>query len=242
MNGQPPTPPPPPGVPPVQPAPHYYPPPRSGMGCFAKGCLTILILGFLCLAGVIGTSWYVFHKLASNNLISDAPMPVQLEQPSETQYQAADTSFTKLKAAANERREETVSFTAADLNALLARNSDFRDLSGHARVEIADSTMTISLSAPLDGFLWSSKKRRWFNGIVRFTGGYENGEFQINIDSARGGEYEVPDYILSRVNRNLSQVISDNTDEWRHEAGVDLRRIKRMSIEGDKLIVTTKAE
>jgi hypothetical protein len=169
-------------------------------------------------------------------------MPVQLEQPTEAQYQAADTSFTKLKAAANERREETVSFTAADLNALLARHSDFRDLSGHARVEIADSTMTISLSAPLDGFLWSSKKRRWFNGIVRFTGGYENGEFQINIDSARGGEYEVPDYILSRVNKNLSQVISDNTDEWRHEAGVDLRRVKRMSIEGDKLIVTTKAE
>jgi hypothetical protein len=52
----------------------------------------------------------------------------------------------------------------------------------------------------------------------------------------------VPDYILSRVNKNLSQVISDNTDDWRHEAGVDLRRIKRMSIEGDKLIVTTKAE
>ncbi|MEY2500703.1 MAG: hypothetical protein QOI07_1037 [Verrucomicrobiota bacterium] len=212
------------------------------MGCFAKGCLTILILGFLCIAGVIGTSWYVFHKLASNNLISDAPTPVQLEQPTEAQYQGADTSFAKLKAAANERREETVAFTAADLNALLARHSDFRDLSGHARVEIADSTMTISLSAPLDGFLWSSKKRRWFNGIVRFTGGYENGEFQINIDSARGGEYEVPDYILSRVNKNLSRVISDNTDEWRHEAGIDLRRVKRMSIKGDKLIVTTKAE
>ena len=212
------------------------------MGCFAKGCLTLLILGFLCIAGVIGTSWYVFHKLASNNLISDAPMPVQLEQPTEAQYQAADTSLTKLKTAANEGREETVSFTAADLNALLARHSDFRDLSGHARVEIADSTMTVSLSAPIDGFLWSSKKRRWFNGIVRFTGVYENGEFQMNIDSARGGEYEVPDYILSRVNRNLSQVISDNTDDWRRETGVDLRRVKRMSIEGDKLIITTKPD
>lgn len=212
------------------------------MGCFAKGCLTLLILGFLCLAGVLGTSWYVFHKLAKNNLVSDAPMPVQLEEPTDAQYQAADASLTKLKTAASERREETVSFTGADLNALLARNSDFHDLSGHARVEIANSMMTISLSAPLDRFLWTSSRRRWFNGIVSFTGRYEDGEFQINLDSARGGDYEVPDYILARVNRNISEVITDNTDDWRRELGIDFRRVKRMSIEGDKLIVTTKAQ
>ena len=177
------------------------------MGCFAKGCLTILILGFICLAGVLGTGWYVFHKLARNNLISDAPIMVPLEQPSEAQYQTAESSLTKLKAAANERREETVSFTAADLNALLARDPDFHDLEGHGRIEIANSTMTITLSAPLDGVFWGSRsKRRWFNGIVRFTGRYEDGEFDLNVDSARGGDYEVPDYILSHMNRNISQV------------------------------------
>jgi hypothetical protein len=237
MNGQPP----PPVVPPIQPTPQSYPPPRSGMGCFGACCLTVIILGFVCIAGVLGTGWYFYHKLASNNIISDTPISVQLEAPTETQYQAADGSLTKLKTAASERREETVSFTAADLNALLARNPDFRDFEGHARVEIANSAMTVSLSAPLD-VLWSSKKRRWFNGIVRFTGRYENGEFQMNIESASGGDYEVPSYILSRVNSNISQVITDNTDDWRRELGVDLRRVKRMSIEGDKLIVTTKAE
>jgi hypothetical protein len=237
MNGQPP-----PAVPPIQPAPQYYPPPRSGMGCFATCCLSLLILGFVCIAGVLGTGWYVYHKLASNNIISDAPIAIQVEQPSEAQYQTAESSLTKLKTAANERREETVSFTAEDLNALLARDPDFRDLAGHARIEIADSTMTVSLSAPIDSFLWSSKKRRWFNGIVRFTGRYENDEFQMNIESASGGDYDVPSYILSRVNSNISQVITDNTDDWRRELGVDLRRVKRMSIEGDKLIVTTKAE
>src|SRR4051812_23436306 len=238
MNGQPP----PPAVPPIQPAPQSYRPPRSGMGCFGACCLTVIILGFVCIAGTIGTGWYFYHKLASNNIISDAPIAVQLEPPSEAQYKTADDSLTKLKAATDERREETISFTADDLNALLARHPDFRDLAGHARVEIADSTMTISLSAPIDNFLWSSNKRRWFNGIVRFTGRYENGEFQINVQSARGGDYDVPGYILSRMNSNISEVITDNTDDWRRELGVDLRRVKRMSIEGDKLIITTKAE
>ena len=240
MNGQPP-PQPPSSVPPIQPAPQYYPPPRSGLGCFGTCCLSLLILGFVCLIGVLGTSWYVFHKLATNNIISDAPIAVVLEQPTDAQYQAAETSLNRLKTANDERREETVSFTAADLNALLARHPDFHDLEGHIRVEMADSVMTITLSAPLDVF-WSSSKRRWFNGIVRFTGRYEEGEFQVKVQSASGGDYEVPEYLLSRVNDKVGQVITDNTDDWRRELGIDLRRVKRMSIEGDKLIVTMKAQ
>jgi hypothetical protein len=235
MNGQPP-----PSVPPIQPAPPYYPPPRrSGMGCFGACCLTTLIVGFICLVGVVGTGFYIFHKLASNNIISDSPTSVALEQPTDAQYQTAEASLDRLQTASNERREETVAFTAADLNALLARHPDFHDLEGHTRVDIADSIMTVSLSAPLDVF-WSSGKR-WFNGIVRFSGRYEDDEFHLNILSARGGDYEVPDYILSRMNSSVGQVITDNTDEWHHELGVDLRRVKRMSIEGDKLVIVTKA-
>ena len=212
------------------------------MGCFATGCLTLLVIGFLFIAGVIGTTWYVFHRLASTNVISDRPIAVQLEQPTEAQYQVAENSLARLKTAASERREETASFTAADLNALLARHPDFRDLEGHARIEIANSTMTISLSAPLDGVFWSSRaKRRWFNGIVTFTGRYDNGEFQVNLESARGGDFDVPGYILSHVNSNINEVLTDNLDDFRFESGLDFRRIKRLSIEGDKLIVTTKA-
>lgn len=240
MNGQ--QPPPPSSVPPIQPAPQYYPPPRrSGLGCFGCGCLTVLILGFVCLGGLLGTGWYLYHKLSTNNIISDTPISVVLEQPTDAQYQTAETSLNRLKAANNERREETVAFTAADVNALLARHPDFRDLEGHARVDIADSVMTISLSAPLD-IVWSSKKRRWFNGIVRFSGRFEDGEFRLDIKSARGGDYDVPEYILSKMNDAVADAFTDNSDEWRRELGVDLRRVKRMTLEGDKLIVTTKAQ
>lgn len=211
------------------------------MGCFGCGCLAVLILGFVCLAGVLGTGWYIYHKLATNNIISDSPISVVVEQPTDAQYQTAETSLNRLKAASNERREETVAFTAADLNALLARNPDFREFEGHARVEIANSVMTISLSAPLD-VLWSSKKRRWFNGTIEFKGRYEDGEFQVDIQSARGGEYEMPEYILSRMNSAISDAIMDNADEFRRDLGFDLRRVKRMTIEGDKLIITTKPQ
>ena len=211
------------------------------MGCFAKGCLTILIIGGLFIFAVIGTGWYVLHKLASNNLISDSPTLVQVEPPTDAQYQAAESSLNRVKEAATAKREETVSFTAADLNALLAKNPDFRDFEGHARVEIADSIMTINLSAPLNR-LWSSRKPRWFNGTVRFTGNYEDGEFQVTLLSASGGDYEVPGYVLSSINSNIDRPMMEAFDDLRGEdnTGIDLRRVKRMVIDGDKLIITTK--
>ncbi len=210
------------------------------MGCFAKGCLTILILGGLFIFAVIGTGWYVLHKLASNNLISDSPTLVHVEPPTDAQYQTAESSLNRVKDATAAKREETVSFTAADLNALLAKNPDFRNFEGHARVEIADSIMTVSLSAPLNR-LWSSRTPRWFNGTVRFTGSYEDGEFQITILSARGGEYEVPGYILSSINSKIDQSMMEAFDDLRgDDSDIDFRRVKRMVIDGDKLVITTK--
>src|SRR4051812_37356525 len=95
MNGQPP--PPPPAVPPIQPAPQYYPP-RSGMGCFAKGCLTILILGFLCIA-VVGVGGWLFYKKTFKNLTSSEPADVQIEKATPSQVTAAEDSHTRLNEA-----------------------------------------------------------------------------------------------------------------------------------------------
>src|SRR5947208_2164061 len=127
MNGQPPPPPPPPPaapVPPVQPAPVYYPPPRSGMGCFAKGCLTILVLGFLFCA-VVGIGGWFFYKKTFSNLTSTEPIDVQVQKPSPAQVQTAEQSATQLDESIARNQETTVEFTGPELNHLLQRNSDW---------------------------------------------------------------------------------------------------------------------
>jgi hypothetical protein len=214
------------------------------MGCFAKGCLTILILGFLFLAAVGGSCWYIYHKLATNNLISDAPAAVPLEQPSDTQYRAAEDSLARVKNTTASAREVTVAFTAADLNALLAKDPDFRDLEGHARIDIQNSAMTITLSVPLDSMQWSSMKGHWFNGTIRFRGGYEDGELRIKIESARGGDYEIPGFILSSANSAINKALRENTDDWqKDDFGEEFwKHIKSIKLEGDKLVVTTKGD
>jgi hypothetical protein len=211
------------------------------MGCFAKGCLTVLILGFLLIAGGIGTTWYVYVKTV-NKLTSPAPADVQVAPPSESQFQAAENSMERLREAVANNKETTVEFTAADLNALFARDPDFEDLRGKVRIEIADSTMTVALSAPLHSIPLPRMKKRWFNGTARFTFTYDSGTFHFNLKSAEAGGHEVPDIFLSNftssfdesMNREFLNGLRSNDHDsefWDH--------VKTMRLVGDKLVVTT---
>jgi hypothetical protein len=213
------------------------------MGCFAKGCLTVLILGCILVVGGIGSVWFVYHKLATN-LISDAPAAVRLEQPSEAQFRAAESSLARVKSTGATGREMTVAFTAADLNALLAREPDFQDLEDRARIEIQNSAIIITLSAPLDSLPWPAMKGRWFNGSLRFSGAYESGMFRINLESARAGDYELPSFFLSNVNSWINRGVNESLDDWeKDEFGTEFwKHIKSIRLEGDKLVVTTQAE
>ena len=215
------------------------------MGCFAKGCLTVLIVGFILIAGVIGGTWYLYVKTV-DNLTSPAPADVQVEPPSESQFQTAENSMERLRKAIANNKETTVEFTAADLNALFARDPDFQDWRGRIRIEIADSTMTIALSAPLNSIPLPRMKNRWFNGTARFSFTYEAGTFSFDIKSAEAGGHHVPDIFLSSsaissfnesMNRSFRDELRNNdrgSEFWNH--------VKTMSLEGDKLVVTTQAE
>jgi hypothetical protein len=242
MNGQPPPPPPP--VPPIQPAPLYYPPPRSGMGCFAKGCLTVLIVGFLCVA-VVGVGGWLFYKKTLKNLTSTEPADVQVEKPTSAQIDAAEESRTRLDEAIARNQETTLEFTGPELNYLLQRNTDWDFLRGRSRIDIADSTMTVALSAPLDKLPWPGFKGRWFNGTVRFSMTYASGEFQLEIISAEANGNRFPDSFLSSFNSSFSKGVND---DFRKEVRKNARQsefwnhVKSVSLQGDKLIITTKAD
>ena len=215
------------------------------MGCFAKGCLTVLIIGFILIAGTIAGTWYLYVKTV-DNLTSPAPADVQMEPPSESQFQIAENSMARLRKAIANNEETTVEFTAADLNALLARDLDFKEWRGRTRIEITDSTVTIALSASLNSIPLPRIKKRWFNGTARFNFAYESGTFRFDIKSAKAGGHHVPGIFLSRssissfnesMNRSFRDELRTNdrgSEFWNH--------VQTMSLEGDKLVVTTQAD
>src|SRR5438874_1447954 len=135
------------------------PPPKRGMGCFAKGCLTLIVLAMLLVViGVGGTFWSVRHVY-----LSDKPGPIpQTSPPSETStVTAGGTSLPPpdeksaavrerldtMKKAARAHEQTEVELTAADINALIAANRKSR---GTASVGIDGSVAQAQFSIPLE--------------------------------------------------------------------------------------------
>ena len=214
------------------------------MGCFAQGCLTVLIVGFVLLAAIIGGTWYIYVKTV-NNLTSPAPADVQVEPLTERQFQTAENSMDRLRTAIAKNEETTVEFTGADLNALVARDRDFEDWRGRVRIEIADSIMTIALSAPLNSIPLPRMKNRWFNGTARFGFKYESGALSFDLKSGEAGGHQVPEVFLDSFNSSFDESMNQSIrDELkRNQRGSEFwDHVRSMSLDGDKLVVKTLAE
>ena len=227
----------------MQPEPVYYPPPRSGMGCFAKGCLTVLVVGFLFCA-VVGIGGWFFYKKTFQNLTSTEPIDVQVQKPTAAQVETAEQSARQLDESIARNQETTVEFTGPELNHLLQRNSDWDFLRGRMRIDIADSIMTVAMSAPLNALPWPGLKGRYFNGTVRFGLTYSYGSFQLDLKSAEANGHEFPSSFLSSFNSSFNESMNEafqkelrknrESEFWTH--------VKSMELRGDKLVIATKPE
>src|SRR2546421_2020726 len=142
-------------------------------------------------------------------------------------------------------QETTVEFTGPELNHLLARESDLSWLRGRTRIDIADSTMTVALSAPLDTLPWPGLKGRYFNGTLRFSMSYGSGIFLLDLKSAEANGHEFPTAFLSSFNSSFNESMNE---EFQKELRKNNREsefwshVKSISLQGDKLSITTKAE
>lgn len=211
------------------------------MGCFAIGCLTFLIIGFLLMVGVIGGTWYVCRK-AADTLTSSEPVDLGITPPDEAQIRNAERAVTRIKTAIATGQETTTVFTAADLNALVDRDPDFSELRGRIRIDIANSIMTVTMSAPLDELPWSRLRNRWFNASATFGFSYAFETFRVDLRSAEANGYQLPEefysHFVSAFTRSFNQSFRENIRE--NEGAEFWDQVKSISLEGDKLVVTTK--
>jgi hypothetical protein len=123
-------------------------PRQEGMGCFAKGCL-VVVVGIL-LVGVVGVGAWFFYGKAVAVFTFAQPAAIRIEQVSDADLGAAEQKLNRLRQATANSEETTVEFTAAELNALIAREPLFVGMRNRVRVAITDSIMTLEMSVPLD--------------------------------------------------------------------------------------------
>ena len=213
---------------------------NQGMGCFAKGCLTLVVVGILVVGISVGAFFYYAGKLV-DNFTSTQPSAIRVEQPTDAQYASASTQLNRITAAFQNGTETVVELTAADLNALIARHPDFSAARGKVFVTIADNNFGAETSIPLDAMGWSRLKGRYFNGRVVAFFEWNNGEatFRPKLIEANGSQ--VPSAVLSQIDtadnqRKLNQELQKDS-KFRES----MNRLKSIRIVGNKIVITTNA-
>jgi hypothetical protein len=220
---------------------------RTGGGggggcCCGMGCLSlVLIMGFavaLVLAGI----WYLYAK-SIDALTADAPIAVLMETPSDEQVAAATQKAEQIRTAALTQQAMTMEFTAAELNALIARHPSFSEWRGKARVAIANSELTLDLSVPLRDIPLPRVRSRWFNGSVRLALAYDENDFALGIRSltANGRDVDLSFFqtMADEINRSFNEGF-DRSQREDQQSNEFWENVRSMEVRDDKLIITTK--
>ena len=126
------------------------PPHQRGLGCFAKGCLILLVFGILlCLAFVAGT--YYAARFLRTEYFSTEHERLPISQASVEEENAVRTRWDAFEKAARAHEAARIELTADDLNALIATGSRIR---GDAYVTIEDDTARLQVSIPIGRSWW----------------------------------------------------------------------------------------
>lgn len=214
------------------------------MGCFAKGCLTLIIIGVILVAVVVGGSFFVLNR-AIHVFTSTEPVQIQVRQSTPAELQVAKAKLDTLRSAARNHQEATIEFNANEINALIANEPEFRGARGHVHVDIANSIASLEVSAPLDSMHWNRFKGRWFNGNLQFGFSFVDDNFNFDIRSAEANGHQFPRGLLtSDVMQSLNRSVNErfHRESGKHADADNLwRHIKMASLQNDKLVVTTRA-
>jgi hypothetical protein len=147
------------------------PPRRKGLGCFARGCLTLSIFAIvLAIAGFAGLYWglhrnsalfYGSYWLAKTRSLAQAPTPVPEFNASDQQIQLVQERWEDFEQKARAGQPAEIELSADDINALIAASEGTR---GKVFVSINGNQLRLQVSVPMGGFL--GRPGYYFNGDV----------------------------------------------------------------------------
>ena len=219
--------------------------PEGGGGtgcCCGVGCLTLVAIMGVALALVFGGIWYMYSK-SIDALTSPTPVAVLMETPTDEQVAAATQKAEQIRTAALTQQPMTMEFTAAELNALIARHPSFKDLRGKARVAIANSELTFDLSVPLSDIPLPRVRKRWFNGSVRLALAYDEDDFALGVRSLTANGRDVDMSFFQTMADDINTYFNENFDKSQREnqqPNEFWENVRSMEVRGDKVIITTK--
>ena len=147
------------------------PPRRKGLGCFARGCLILLVfaivLAIACFAGMYwglhrhSALFYGSYWLAKTRSIAEAPAPVPEFSASDQQIQRVRERWQDFEQKTRAGQPAEIELSADDINALIATSEDVRQ---KVFASIDGNQLRLQASLPIRGVL--GRPGYYFNGDV----------------------------------------------------------------------------
>jgi len=126
------------------------PPPQKGMGCFAKGCLILIVFFIFLGVAIIGGTIYGVRYLRHNYFpVTTVQLPANTS--TEQEQQLARSKWYSFERTARAHAPARIEMTADEVNALIASEPKLR---GKVYVSINDNIGHLRVSIPLDEVSW----------------------------------------------------------------------------------------
>lgn len=216
------------------------PPPKRGMGCFARGCLILVVFAIaLAMACFAGMYWglhrhsAIFHGLywlTKAQAIGQTPVPVPQFTPTDAQIQSVHERCEDFEQKTRAGQQAELELTPDDINTLIAIA---QDMHGKVFVSIDGDRLRCQASVPLGEFIGRS-------------GYYFNGDVAVELNRAESLENPqlnrivvngepLPSDLLNWKYR--SKRLRDYLVDYRNDSGVG-----KIEIRDGKLIVRSRTE
>jgi hypothetical protein len=216
------------------------PPPREGLGCFARGCLVLalfaVVLAIACVAGM----YWGFHRnsavihgvywLAKAQAIGQGPTPIPQFTASDSQIQSVHERCEDFEQKTRAGQPAELELTADDVNTLIATDEDAR---GKVFVTIEGNRLRCHASVPLGEFI--TRSSYYFNGEITFESQVAESLENPQFSGLRVNGQTVPNDLLKWTYR--SRRLRDYLAQYRNDSGVG-----SIAISGGKLILRSRTE
>jgi hypothetical protein len=205
------------------------PPPKRGWGCFARGCLILVVfavvLGIACFAGMywgLHRHSAIFHGLywlTKAQAIGQTPLAIPEFTPSDAQIQSVHERCQDFEQKARAGQPAELELTADDINTLIATNQDTR---GKIFVSIDGDSLRCRASIPI-------------GELIGRSGYYFNGDIAVELKSPESLENPQLNQIIVNgqpVPRDLlnwkyrSKRLRDYLADYRNDSGVGTIEIR----------------
>jgi hypothetical protein len=206
-------------------------PAQRRRGCFLPGCITLVVLVFLSIAGLVFGYLSFLHRFTSKQPATFPASTLSAEQMEQLR-QRTHTFQDAVRAA---EPSPPLSLSSEDLNALLTIEPALQPFTNRIHISgLADQSIKAQISVPLDKVRFPLMKGRFINGDATFKVSITNGTAILHVEQVIVRDRPFPDRFMDMLReRNLATELNNNP-----RASVALNRLKSIEVKDGKLVLT----